>query len=464
MKQKLGMKANRAELFSRFGILLIFALVVLVASLVSDRFLSTDNILSVFTQCTVIGVLSCGMTMLIVSGNTDLSAGSGVALAGVVCALVINASGSWVLAVLATVAVMLLTSALQGILVSYCALVPFIVTLAGQLAFRGAAQVLSGGAPIIGVGAIAKISSGKLFGVSWLIIITILMVLFTWLIMNYTSFGRYIYATGGNSEAATAAGINVKLMILFAYLFAFGTGVGAPLFVYYLDSWLLRVGNQAGAISSVAVSMGIVLYWDILTKNSAQVNSLWLIFPASFITLVVVSLLTKKDNVKPVSDKGPDAVQLEILKAMKRGYTNAGAIITSMTQYSNDHELQAGHIHTALDSLEKSGYVTRKGQRLIAQLYFSLTEKGEATAVAHMGASELDTIAKYGVDTRALEFMQWIKSGDVSLSDISGKHSIYMMELSAISEHLSELGLVNVFGQGRLKASLTDAGQKLLQK
>ena len=108
MKQKLGMKANRAELFSRFGILLIFALVVLVASLVSDRFLSTDNILSVFTQCTVIGVLSCGMTMLIVSGNTDLSAGSGVALAGVVCALVINASGSWVLAVLATVAVMLL--------------------------------------------------------------------------------------------------------------------------------------------------------------------------------------------------------------------------------------------------------------------------------------------------------------------------------------------------------------------
>ena len=249
-----------------------------------------------------------------------------------------------------------------------------------------------------------------------------------------------------------------------SYLFAFGTGVGAPLFVYYLDSWLLRVGNQAGAISSVAVSMGIVLYWDILTKNSAQVNSLWLIFPASFITLVVVSLLTKKDNVKPVSDKGPDAVQLEILKAMKRGYTNAGAIITSMTQYSNDHELQAGHIHTALDSLEKSGYVTRKGQRLIAQLYFSLTEKGEATAVAHMDASELDTIAKYGVDARALEFMQWIKSGDVSLSDISGKHSIYMMELSAISEHLSELGLVNVFGQGRLKASLTDAGQKLLQK
>ena len=259
MKQKLGMKANRAELFSRFGILLIFALVVLVASLVSNRFLSTDNILSVFTQCTVIGVLSCGMTMLIVSGNTDLSAGSGVALAGVVCALVINTSGSWVLAVLATVAVMLLTSALQGILVSYCALVPFIVTLAGQLAFRGAAQVLSGGAPIIGVGAIAKISSGKLFGVSWLI-------------MNYTSFGRYIYATGGNSEAATAAGINVKLMILFAYLYmgvctalagimlAARTNSGQPTAAqaYEFDAIIACVlggCGMAGGVGSVAASL-----------------------------------------------------------------------------------------------------------------------------------------------------------------------------------------------------------------
>ena len=263
MKQKLGMKANRAELFSRFGILLIFALVVLVASLVSNRFLSTDNILSVFTQCTVIGVLSCGMTMLIVSGNTDLSAGSGVALAGVVCALVINTSGSWVLAVLATVAVMLLTSALQGILV---------VTLAGQLAFRGAAQVLSGGAPIIGVGAIARISSGKLFGVSWLIIITILMVLFTWLVMNYTSFGRYIYATGGNSEAATAAGINVKLMILFAYLYmgictalagimlAARTNSGQPTAAqaYEFDAIIACVlggCGMAGGVGSVAASL-----------------------------------------------------------------------------------------------------------------------------------------------------------------------------------------------------------------
>ena len=179
-----------------------------------------------------------------------------------------------------------------------------------------------------------------------------------------------------------------------SYLFAFGTGVGAPLFVYYLDSWLLRVGNQKGAVASVIVSLGIVLWWDILTTNKATVNSLWLIFPAALIVLVVVSLLTKKDERVPVPASGPDAVQKEILLTMKRGYKNAGAIITSMTQFNNANELQAAHIHHALDSLEMSGYITRKGQRLLAQLFFELTDKGEAYVAEAMDAAEKDTIAK----------------------------------------------------------------------
>ena len=170
-------------------------------------------------------------------------------------------------------------------------------------------------------------------------------------------------------------------------------------------------------------------------------------------------------SVVPVDEKtGPNEAQMEILKTIKRGYSNAGAIITSMTRFCNEHQLQAGHIHNALDSLEKSGYVKRKGQRLIAQLYFSLTEKGDAAACANMSETELKTIAVYGVDSQAIQFMHWIEKDDATMSEISGKHSIYMMELSAISEHLSDLGLVRVFGQGRLKAGLTDAGRQLLRK
>ena len=249
-----------------------------------------------------------------------------------------------------------------------------------------------------------------------------------------------------------------------SYLFAFGTGVGAPLVAYYLDSWLLRVGNKKGAIASVIVSMGIVLWWDILTTNKATVNSLWLIFPASIITLVVVSLLTKEDNVKPVGEAGPDELQTEILKSIKRGYKNAGAIITSMTDYNNKNHLQAAPIHHALDSLERSGYVTRKGKRLIAQLYFELTEKGDEVASKALPEEELSTIKSYGIDARTLKFMGWIETGEMTLNDISNQHSIYMMELSAISEHLQEMGLVKVFGLTRLRVSLTDAGKELLKK
>ncbi len=162
--------------------------------------------------------------------------------------------------------------------------------------------------------------------------------------------------------------------------------------------------------------------------------------------------------------KGPDPLQTEVLKTLKRGYGNTGAIITRMTRYCNDHQLQAASVHNALDSLEKSGYVKRRGQRLIHQLYFSLTEKGDAAAAAHMNAAELEVISKYGLDDQAMQFMRWIEHGDASMSEISSKYSIYMMELSAISEHLSELGLVRVFGQTRLRAGLTDAGRQLLQK
>ncbi|MDI9506496.1 MAG: ABC transporter permease [Clostridiales bacterium] len=211
---------NWAELFSRFGVVAIFALALLAASIASDRFFTVVNLLSVFVQCSIVGVLACGMTMLIVSGNTDLSAGSGVALGGVVCGVIMKANGNWLLAVLATFAVLLFTCYLQSLLVAYVGLMPFIVTLAGQLALRGAAYVVSKGAPIIGIGSIANLSSQKFLGVfSWLIVLTVIMVALSWSLMNYTSFGRYIYATGGNRAAAIAAGINTKRVIVYAYLF-----------------------------------------------------------------------------------------------------------------------------------------------------------------------------------------------------------------------------------------------------
>ncbi|KUO76237.1 MAG: hypothetical protein APF77_24075 [Clostridia bacterium BRH_c25] len=249
-------------------------------------------------------------------------------------------------------------------------------------------------------------------------------------------------------------------------LFAFGTGIGAPLFIFYLDSWLLRVGNQKGAISSVAASLMTVLYWEILTPNYKTVNTLWLVFPVSLIVLVAVSLLTKdKDAVKAVpAGQDPGELGIEILKTMYRGYLNTGLIITNLTQYSTKHHLQAAAIHKEIDVLEKSGYVEREGQRLIKQLYLKLTAKGIAVTEKYMDAAEKTLVENSRIDTESLEFMKWLENGSLSLSDISIQKKLYMMELSALSEHLAERGLVKVFGQGRLKVELTQEGKTLIKQ
>lgn len=278
-------------------------------------------------------------------------------------------------------------------------------------------------------------------------------------LMKWAKWGTIIYGMLSVVFAITwARGLSL--------LFAFGTGIGAPLFIFYLDSWLLRVGNQKGAISSVFASLLTVLYWEILTTNYKMVNTLWLVFPISLIVLVVVSLATRDKDAVKVIPKGqdPDALGIEILKMMHRGYLNTGLIITNLTKYSATHQLQAAHVHKSIDILEKNGYLAREGQRLIKQLYLKLTDKGAAVAAKYMDKAENTLLVEAKIDTKSLEFMKWLESGSQSLSDISLQKKIYMMELSALSEHLAERGLVKVFGQGRLRVELTQEGKTLIKQ
>lgn len=274
-------------------------------------------------------------------------------------------------------------------------------------------------------------------------------------LLNWAKWGTIIYSA-----------ITIVFALVWesgiSMMFAFGNGISAPLFIYYLDSWLLRVGNRKGCIASVVVSMSIVVYWEFIGRHSATINTLWLVFPAAFVTLLVVSLLTKNDPVMPISKSGPDEFQIEILKAIRRGYRNTGAIIARMTDYSNENHKQAGDVHKALDSLEMSGYVCRKGRRLNAQLYFSLSAKGEQIADAYLSEQEKALVNNLQLDAQALRFMQWIATENATFSKLSGDHQIYMLELSAIAEQLAEMKLVKVYGLTRLRAKLTDKGRSVL--
>lgn len=246
-------------------------------------------------------------------------------------------------------------------------------------------------------------------------------------------------------------------------LFAFGTAVGAPLFIFYLDSWLLKVGNGKGAVTAVVASLGTVLYWEILTNNYQNIHTLWLVFPIALVTLVVVSLLTKEDEVQAIPDgELPSELGINILIAMRKGYTNAASIIDRLGRYCMENDLQAAAIHKEFDVLEKSGLIERESQRLIKQLYFSITPKGEKMIADKLSQEDAKLLSSQNIDSVELRVLQRLKSGPAVLNKLADELQIYTIELNAIVNRLDDVKLVKLGGQGRITMELTEQGNKIV--
>ncbi len=206
------------DLYSKYGVLLILVIVFLICSFSSPAFLQWSNILSTLNQAAITMVLTCGMTMLLISGHADLSAGSIVALTSIVCALTMKMTGSAVLAIGVSVLAGIICGLLNGMGVCVLKISFFIITLATTMILRGMAYILTDGAPIYGMGKIMSLGQGSLLGIPNLIWIAAGVIIVTFIILSKTVYGRYLYAIGGNPEAAVASGINVKKDIILAFI------------------------------------------------------------------------------------------------------------------------------------------------------------------------------------------------------------------------------------------------------
>ncbi len=193
--------------------------------LTSD-FLKRTNLLAIVDRIVVIAVIAIGMTLVILTGGIDLSVGSLLALAAVIATLVMKGMGGleagW-LAVLSGFFIAILSCGLiggvGGFLVAQFKVAPFITTLAVMMIARGAAFMLTGGFSIYQVpDSLTWLGQGTSFGIPNTV--TVLIVLYTaaHVFMSHTRFGRYIYAVGGNEEAARLSGVPVKAMLVFVYL------------------------------------------------------------------------------------------------------------------------------------------------------------------------------------------------------------------------------------------------------
>jgi ribose transport system permease protein len=199
-------------------VLLIVVGIITKPDLYSDPTWVKNNFLTILQQASAIGVVTVGMTFVIIGGGIDLSVGAIIALAGVWATTLATQSYGAGGMIFTALVVGIAVGLVNGLLISYGKLVPFIATLAMLVAARGlAAQISAKQTQVSANDFINSLASERLLGIPLLVWILFLVVAAGWVLLNRTTFGRRTVAVGGNPEAARLAGINVKRHTLLLY-------------------------------------------------------------------------------------------------------------------------------------------------------------------------------------------------------------------------------------------------------
>ena len=206
------------------GLGLALLLICIVGAIsVGDRFASTDNALTILRLAATIGVVSVGMTFVIIGGGFDLSVGAIAALASVWCTTVATQTMAEDTHWIVMVGVALLVGAgcglVNGLLIAYGRIVPFITTLAMLASARGLAEIISDKkTQIVDLPGFEDFFNKEVVGIDVQIWLFALVALVGWVLLNRTTFGRRTVAIGGNPEAARLAGINVQRQTVYLYV------------------------------------------------------------------------------------------------------------------------------------------------------------------------------------------------------------------------------------------------------
>ena len=227
--------------------MLIFIVIGLgiILSFVSPNFLTVTNLMNVLRQISVNGILAIGMTIVCLTGGIDLSVGSIVAFSGIIAAgLLREQKYPIIVVVLVAVALGALLGLYNGYFVAYWKAAPFVVTLSMMTIARGMTYVYSDGRPISNLPEeFVAIGKGSILGIPIPTVILILIFILANIMLTKLKFGRYVYAVGGNENAAMVSGINVKKIKMLVYVLS---GVACGLAAIILTSRVSAGLPQAG--------------------------------------------------------------------------------------------------------------------------------------------------------------------------------------------------------------------------
>ncbi len=239
--------------------LITLILLCLFTALMTDRFLSPLNLTNILVQSSIMAVIAIGMTFVIIGGGFDLSVGSTVAFAGCVAAMVIVKFGI-VVGVLAGILSGAAIGFANGLIIAKLGVNPFITTLGTMVLVRGLVYLITGGAPVGDDGmpsAFIAFGSARFLGVHYLVWVPAVLVVVLSFVMHMTPYGRRIYATGGNREAAYLSGVAVERVIASTYVWCGAlAGIAGVMLAARLQSGQPTAGEFYELTAIAAVVLG----------------------------------------------------------------------------------------------------------------------------------------------------------------------------------------------------------------
>lgn len=196
----------------QFGTFAVFVVLCVVIGVLTPHFFTVNNLVNVAQQTVINAIIAVGLTYVIISGGIDLSVGSILAFSGVVMALAIRAEWPLPLALIAGVTVGTACGVINGLLISFGRLPPFIATLGMMSVARGGALLATDGRPVSGFNESFRwLATGEIAAVPVPVIVMALVYTAAHFVLQRTKFGRYTYAIGGNEEASLLSGVPVRV-------------------------------------------------------------------------------------------------------------------------------------------------------------------------------------------------------------------------------------------------------------
>jgi ribose transport system permease protein len=246
-----------ARVFSKMYLFVVFAIIIVIGAIVSPYFLSVRNLVNIITAASITSVLAVGQFFVIVTGGIDLSVGSLAALSTVISAILLANQQPPAVAIMATVFICGSIGFINGLVVVYAGITPFIATLAMLSIVEGFSYIIQTGELIqIADKDFASFFAGSLGPIPSPVIIFLVIMVLAAFVMNNTTFGRELYAIGGNREAARLSGLPLTRDLLLAYAISgLLAGIAGLMLAAQLleGSSLIGKGYELDSIAAVVV-------------------------------------------------------------------------------------------------------------------------------------------------------------------------------------------------------------------